>query len=358
MTPTIVHVASGREWRGGQKQVWLLARALRDLGVAQLVVTGRDSELARRLAADGIPTRTPRWTMSVDPRALWATWRAAAPGTVLHAHDAHALSLALVAARRCRVPVVVTRRVDFHLRHPARWARARQIIAISEGVRRVLVADGVPPGLISVVPDGVALDDVRAVAPYGTRSRLGLAPGTPLAVNVAALVDHKDQATLLAAAAHLRTRLPGLHWAIAGSGPLREPLEREIAARGLTGVVHLLGQVPDGVAVIADADVFVMSSKEEGLGSSILDAMARGVPVVATRAGGIPDLLGAGAGALVSIGDSAALATAVEEVLERPDRRQTLVERALQTVQAYSDRAMAERMLAVYRSLSQQPTTQ
>jgi len=93
MMPHVVHVASGREWRGGQRQVWLLARALakRD-DVTQVVVTGHDSELARRLTADKIPTATPRWNSAVDVRALLATLRATDRSTILHAHDSHALT--------------------------------------------------------------------------------------------------------------------------------------------------------------------------------------------------------------------------------------------------------------------------
>ena len=98
MTLRIVHVASAREWRGGQRQVWLLARALaKHEGISQVVVTGRGSELARRLAADRIPTRTPVWSGALDLRALAAIVGLADRSTILHAHDSHALTLATLA---------------------------------------------------------------------------------------------------------------------------------------------------------------------------------------------------------------------------------------------------------------------
>ena len=352
MTPRIIHLASGREWRGGQKQAWLLARALQRRDVEQIVITTAGSELAHRLATDRVPLLAVPWTIGLDPRAAWAALRQLRPGSLFHAHDAHSLTLARLAS--CgRAPVVVTRRVDFPLRHPGGYRSAARVVAISERVREMVRNGGVPAEHIALVPDGVAIGDVRQTEPYGVRHRLGLPAATPLAVAVGAMVGHKDHATLVAAAALLRSRLPALHWAIAGDGPLRPAISAQIAAAGLEAQVHLLGWIPDGVAAIADGDLFVMSSREEGLGSSILDAMARGVPVVATRTGGIPDLLGNGAGLLVPVSDPAALAAGVERVATDRAFAAELVAAAARTVDRFSDAAMAERMLAVYRSVSQ-----
>ena len=131
MTLRIVHVASGREWRGGQRQVWLLARALaKHEGVSQVVVTGRGSELARRLANDRIPTRTPAWDGALDLRALAATLRAADRSSILHAHDSHALTLAGLASYVTGRFLVASRRVDVPVRRTGFWGRADRIIAV------------------------------------------------------------------------------------------------------------------------------------------------------------------------------------------------------------------------------------
>ncbi|HEU5321102.1 MAG TPA: hypothetical protein VFX28_09880, partial [Methylomirabilota bacterium] len=109
----IIHVASGREWRGGQNQVWLLARTLQERGQGapggpgtrpdQVVVTGAGTELERRLRASGVPVRAATWRSGADPRALWATIDAARRGPcLLHAHDGHAVTLAGLAAILCR----------------------------------------------------------------------------------------------------------------------------------------------------------------------------------------------------------------------------------------------------------------
>lgn len=353
MTLRVVHVASGREWRGGQRQVWLLARALaRQGGVSQSVVTGRGSELARRLEADGIEVIAPIWSGALDLRALVATFRASRRGTILHAHDGHALTLAGMAAAVTGARLVVTRRVDFRLRRPGFWRRADVIIAISAAVREALIASQVNPEHITIVHSGIAVDEVSRLPPENPRPAIGLAPGTPLVITTGALVGHKDHATLVRAAQVASTRRPDLHWAIAGEGPLRGALTDQIAALGVGHVVHLLGEVPGAARLVATADIFAMSSKMEGLGTSVLDAMALGVPVVGTRAGGIPEILAGGAGRLVGRGDAEALAGAVLDLLDHPDARAAQVARAREAVMRYSDERMAAGVLRVYRSLT------
>ncbi len=357
MTIRVVHVASGREWRGGQRQVWLLARELARLdGVEQVVVTGAQTELARRLRLDGIPIREVAWSAGLDPRVIPAVMAEARGNqAVLHAHDAHATTLAGVASWLSGIPFVTTRRVDFPLRHPAMWKRARRVIAISHAVSDVLVDGGVRPERIAIIPSGIAVEVTRAAAPMGIRHRLGLAPDAMVAANVAALVGHKDHTTLLRTAAVLRERLPTLHWVVAGDGPLRHPMERLREELGLTACVHFLGHIPDPAGLIVDADVFVMSSSQEGLGTAVLDAMAAGTPVASTAAGGLPDLLGDGAGLLVPTGDFSALAHAVQRILEDATLRSTLVTRAQAVVPRFTSRRMAEDALSVYRSCASFP---
>ena len=238
----VIHLASGREWRGGQNQVLLLARALagRPAEIEQVVVTGRRSLLAQRLAAEGVPVRPVGWRAGLSPAALAGTIRESARGPALiHAHDAHALTIAGVAGILTRTPYLATRRVDFPLRRPALWRRAERIIAISEAVRGVLLSDGIPPERVVRVHSGIDLEAVRRTRSGGIRAQLRLPESGPLAVAVGALVGHKDHATLIDAAGALRRSRPELHWVIAGEGPLRGALEARIAAQGLGDRVHL-----------------------------------------------------------------------------------------------------------------------
>jgi glycosyltransferase involved in cell wall biosynthesis len=352
VTLRVVHVASGREWRGGQRQVWLLARELSRMGfVEQVVITGAGSELARRLTDDRVTVHEVAWKIGLDPRVLPAAMAEIRDGgTLLHAHDAHSVTLAAISTLLTATPFVATRRVDFHLRRPAAWKRARRVIAISRAVADVLHADGIPADRIEVIPSGISLDDVRAAPRLDVRQRLGLGTDTKIAANVAALVGHKDHATLLRAADVLRTVHPDLHWVIAGEGPLRNEIERLRGDLDLVSQVHLLGHISDPVGLIAGAHVYVMSSSLEGLGTSVLDAMARGIPVASTPAGGLPEMLGDGAGILVPTGDSTALAGAVHRILTDAALRASLTTRAEMAVQRFTTRRMADDAVSVYRS--------
>lgn len=350
----VIHLASGREWRGGQNQVLLLAQALATLPepVDQVVVTGAGTLLATRLAAARVPLHLVGWRAGLSPSALVGVLAEVARGpALLHAHDGHSLTLAGIAAALTRTPLVVTRRVDFHLRRRGFWSRATRVIAISEAVRSVLLADGIAPERITTVPSGIDVEAVRAVRAGAIRTELGLPSGGPLAVAVGALVNHKGHATLVSAAASLLRRQPDLHWAIAGEGPLRGALEAQIGGLSVGHRVHLLGHLQEPLRLVAAADVFVMSSSMEGLGTSVLDAMALDVPIAATRAGGIPELLQDGAGLLSAPGDAGGLADSVLRLLEDAHLRESVRKAACYRVGRFSAAAMADGVLAVYRSI-------
>ena len=341
----VLHVDSGREWRGGQQQVWLLCRELaRHADVEQTLVTRLDSELARRVAADGGQVQGTAWEIGLDPRAWWQLRRAISSfqPDVIHAHDSHALTLAATVAMGRTL--IATRRVDFHVGRFGTWRRPDRIIAVSAAVKQVLTSDGIAPDAVVVIPDGIDPEQVRAAStpPLGIRRQLRLEEKTPLAVNAAALVDHKDQRTLVRAADYARTREPGLHWVIAGDGPLRGALHAEITRLGLADRVHLVGYIDRVDALITEASVFVMSSKEEGFGSVLLNALALGRPIVATAAGGIPEVLPAQL--LVPVGASEALADRVVEALHSPT--------VLPFPPRFTASAVAGQVLEVYRALS------
>lgn len=352
MTLRIVHAASGREWRGGQKQVWLTARALKRAGdIEQVVVTTRGSELARRVEQASIPIRAPRWHASLDPRALWAIRSECRGPCILHAHDSHALVLAGLVALQSGCRLVATRRTVFPLSRGGFWNRADRVIAISEAVKRIVEAGGIRTDHITVVRSGINLDEVRASKRIDPRTILGLQPDTLIATAVGALDRHKGQEVLVQAAVEARSQLPNLHWALVGEGPERAALERQIQRLGVSDSVHLLGHVPDAEALIGGSNVMVSTPIAEGLGTSILDAMALEIPVVGSETGGIPELLEGGAGFLVPNRSPERVAQAVVRILTRDKEREEMVRLAAARVVEFTDMRMAEALASLYRSV-------
>lgn len=340
----VLQVDSGRAWRGGQNQVWLLCRELlRQADVEQALVTKHGSELAQRAAAAGITVLGTAWDIGLDPRAWWhlrRTIRAFQPD-IIHVHDSHSLALAAtVASGRT---MVATRRVEFRIGRFGSWRRAGRIIAISDAVKRVLIADGIANDAVVVVPDGIDVEEVRRAATprLDIRSALRIPASAPVAVNAAALTGEKDHGTLIRAAAHARGARPDLQWVVAGEGKLRESLADEIARRGLADRVHLIGHVDRVDALIAAASVFVLCSRREGLGSVILNALALNRPVVATAAGGVPEILPPES--LVPVEAAEALAQKVVKMIEHPA--------TIPLPPRFMAHAMAQGVLAVYRAL-------
>ena len=348
----ILHLASGREWRGGQRQTWLLARDLwKTRDIEQLVVTAKGSELARRLSRDSIPVREVTWRIGVDPRAGLVAWQEARRVDLLHAHDGHAVAIAAAVSRLTGKPFFATRRMARPLRAPGPWRRAAKVIAISEAVRVSLIQSGIDAGRIELIPPAIDVTSTSEVDPGSWLRLPGIPPQASIVVAVSALTPEKGIDILVDAAALLRDRCRELHWVIAGAGPEQQALAARAGALNSGQCVHFLGHLGDPLPVIAGATVLVVPSREEGFGSVILDALALGTPVVGAAVGGIPDALSRGGGVLVPAEDPEALAQAVERLVGNPNLRDQLSAEARVAAQSFDLGPMVKQVAALYRSV-------
>ncbi len=249
---------------------------------------------------------------------------------IVHAHDPHAVSMASLAlsfgAPEPRPKTIASRRVDFHLQSHAfsQW-KYRQMdgfIAASRAIKNILIQDGIPAGRIEVVHDGIDVDKIQHRPAIDLHAEYWLPHGVPVIVNVGALVGHKGQKHLIDAMPLVLREVPDAHLVIFGEGELRAPLERQIKQLSLGKRVLLPGFREDVMSLMKSADLFVMSSVTEGLGSAVLDAMAMGHAVVGTTAGGIPEaVVPDETGLLVEPGDHKALAAAVARLLKDQELR-------------------------------------
>lgn len=364
--PFSLHIDTARTWRGGQNQVLVTVLGLRALGQRAELVAHSTGELRRR-AAEGLDLIPLAPRSELDLAAAWRLSRVVARlrPDIVHAHDPHAVamaSLALSMSTQPRKPrLVASRRVDFRLaRHAlSRW-KYRQVdrfICASEAIRQILIADGIPPGRTVTVHEGIDPARVEAAPRADLHAEYWLPHHAPIVGNVAALVPHKGQRHLIEAAALVLRERPDTCFVIAGEGELRESLERLIHHHRLDRHVLLTGFRPDVLSLLKAFDIFVMSSIAEGLGTSLLDAMACGKPIVATRAGGIPEVVVDGeTGVLVPPRDAGAMARAILGLLGDAGIRRRMGEAGLARLRAcFTADVMVQKTLRVYEDLLRGP---
>lgn len=306
---------TARTWRGGQNQVLLTSLGMAERGHEVTLACRAGGDLLARAEASGVRSCPARFQGDLGPMGVLGLARVVTETRpeVMQLHDPHAVAAGLVARRlaRSKALLVATRRVDFALRSlPSRlkYRACHRVIAVSRAIADLLRADGLPDSRVRVVYEGVP---DREPLPGGEPelAALGVPPGSLVVGNVAALTGHKDHATLLEATVLLKERLPKVFVVIAGEGELRASLEAQARRLGLSGSVVFAGFRTDLDRLIPSFTVFCLSSHMEGLGTSLLDAMAFGRPVVATAAGGIPEaVLDGKTGLLVPPRDPRALA--------------------------------------------------
>jgi glycosyltransferase involved in cell wall biosynthesis len=352
-----LHIDTARTWRGGQNQVLLTVNGLREIGQRAALVAHPDGELRRR-AAEGLDLIPIAPRSEVDLTAAWRLSRVIKRlrPDVIHAHDPHgiamaslALSLGSSSARGGRGPALVaSRRVDFHLKGNSlsRW-KNRQVdcfIAASDAIRRILLGDGVPQDRAVTVHEGIDVDRIAGTLAVNVHETFWLPHQAPVVGNVAALVPHKGQRHLIEAAHLVVQEIPDARFVILGEGELREPLERQVREYHFEKHVLLPGFRTDVIGCIKGFDLFAMSSVTEGLGTSLLDAMACGKAIVATTAGGIPEVVADGeTGVLVAPRDHHAMARAIVDLLKDAPRRTAMAQAGLARVR---ERFTVERMVA------------
>ena len=296
-TLNTLHVDLGREWRGGQSQALNLFRGLRARGHGAELVALREGPLARRAAAEGVRVNTVgRWATRLGAALVLRHLLAESKFDIVHVHEAHALTAAWLAGAPRRSKVVASRRVAYRLQQShfalARYRRAARILAISRFVAESAMASGVASEKVAVVYDGVEIPTLPSREErLRAREQWGIAAQYPVLGCVGYLLPEKGQEFLVRALPVVRREFPACKLLLAGGGPLRRVLERLAGDLGVTESVRFLGVVEDVSQVYAALDVFVFPSLAEPLGSSLLAAMAYGLPVVAGVGGAVPEII-------------------------------------------------------------------
>ena len=357
--PSVAYVTSSRGVAGAEELLVALVAGGRARGWEQTVLNpfgnAGSAALAQRCAPTPLETRGCTTPLRLPGLRAWLTarLRELRPDIVhVTLFQATVLTASVRRGRERRLLTHVYGPGLAQLAQPRvrtrldRWACGRfdHISAISDAVAVFLQAGhGFPPPPVERIRLG------WSGAPQPPRPSDGR---PPTVVCVAALRPEKGHDTLLAAFAEVLTEVPDARLVLVGGGPMRPALEATIDARGMAESVRFTGRVEEIWPHLADADVFVLSSPAEALGIAIMEAMAAGLPVVATDVGGIPELVTPGVtGELFGVRDHHALARRLIDLLRSPQRRAAMSAAALQAAEAMRMEQSVEAYFRLYDRL-------
>ncbi len=334
----ILHLDSGPTWRGGQQQLLYLVRGLKRHGARQHLAVRKGSPLAVRAADLDVPIRQLSLSSEFDPVSLFAL--AGLVGRfrphLIHAHDSRTLGLAVwLKSVGWGSRIVAARRVAFSIRGNPWWkfkygGQTSRVIAVSHHVRDRLIQEGLEPGQVEVVYDGV--ERIPAEAPgrrSGARRRLGVTEAEFLIGCVGHFTPEKGQELLIQGFSEILEVYPDSRLVLVGDGELRQEFQKLVRNLGLDGRALLTGFVSNPDDLLPGFDLLVHPSLAEGLGSILLSGMAHGVPICASRSGGIPEVVIDGeTGFLFSPASREAVVKAILRARRSPDLARRQCERA------------------------------
>jgi glycosyltransferase involved in cell wall biosynthesis len=359
----ILHINTERTWRGGEQQTLYLLRSLIKRRISCHLVCQTRSPMAERAVNAGVKVFPISMHGEIDLAAGFRIRQLIRKFNydIIHSHTSHAHSLAFLASIGTGVVRLVTRRVDFSIfRHSFLKLSglkyrfmADYYIAISQKIKEVMVADGIPDRRIFVVHSGIDPQRFSSATGGDLLSEFGIKENQKVVINVAHLADHKGQEYLLRAIPRVLAKLPDTRFFIVGQGELLDKLREVASGLGLKKELIFTGFREDVADFYRIADLYVMSSVQEGLGTAVLDALALAKPVVATSAGGLSEIIHDGqTGRLVAPGDPEALAQGIVDMLSDTGRAASMAATGRQLVlQDFSVDAMAAKNIDVYRRI-------
>lgn len=370
----VLQVVTGFAWGGGERHVLLLLEAFRNSPLRLQLVVFHDGRLAKEARALGFPVhlieKRFRGDFSTTFRLMGLIKRERAD--IVHTHLVGANLYGRIAGRLSRHARVIS---TLHYVSPSAMAPDEsslsqsiifhadlwtsrlcdRLIATSDHLRGALVVRGMRSEKVVTIRNGVDLEALQPqpADPAAVRRELGLAPDTPLVGVVGSFLPVKRFDLFLKAAQRVAADHPDAVFLVVGDGGLRAELEAQASALGIENRVLFPGFRDDVPRVLSALDVFVLSSDSEGTPYVVVEAMAMGKPVVATKAGGVPEQVRTGTeGFLVDCGDDAGLASGISRLLSDDALRAEMGRRArARAEREFSQAKAVEQLQAVYREV-------
>ena len=356
----VVHIVTAMSWRGGEQQVAYLLQELNEK-LNQTVICMKGSAMEKFCLKQGFNCLSYPKRVKLDPSFAYFIKKVCNTMKIdlCHLHDAHAHTMAILSTVlfRNKTPLVLSRRVDFPIkksffsRFKYNHQIIKKIICVSKAIQEIIKPEIRNYSKLQTIYSGIDLKKFKNRSKK-LRNELNLSDSEFLIGNTSALADHKDYYTYVDVAEKVLQLDCSCSFVIIGDGPMKEEIEQYVWDKGLNEKIYFTGFRTDLPEILADLDIFLITSKTEGLGTSILDAFACGLPVVGTTAGGIPELITNEInGIICPVADVNCLTSAIKKLIGDRDFCSRLAGNAYERVQQFAKEKTAEKTFEVYREV-------
>jgi glycosyltransferase involved in cell wall biosynthesis len=360
----VLHLSSEKSWRGGEQQIAYLVEFSLLNEIEIMVCCRKRSAFSKWCSAHNIPFVEAGFKNGFDLSTILRIKQLARQQNIdfVHTHSGKSQSLAFLAVKTgMKTPIIAHRRVDVPLKSSgfsnAKYNHrcTKAIVCVSKNIASVVKPKITFPDKIKVVYSGIDFNRFSQKPATGyLHKEYGIDPSKKLVANISALAPHKDFTTFIKVAKRVLTERNDCCFLIVGEGVEQLKLKNQINDAGLSNHIIMTGFRKDVALLLRELHLFMITSITEGLGTTVIDALYNGLPVVATRGGGIPELITeAKNGFLCEVKDAECLATKANLLLSDGALNKKLSENAVQGAQRFSRENMGRGVLEVYQSLQE-----
>lgn len=349
----VFHLDDSKNLRGGERQLLYLANELSKLGVENYIVARKNSPLIENAKKYTIPTIALPYLFELDIiSAIILSLKIRKINkknkkVIIHTHTGHTPTIGLFIKLFINVKVVVHRRVDFKLNSyfsKIKYNHADAIIVISNAIKNMLEISGIDKSKIYLIPSSIPNDFIEINIQPRKFPKGKIIVGTLIS-----LVEHKDPLNLIEAAKIVIEKTNNIFFEIGGEGYLMEECIKKIREYKIEKNVIMKGYIKNNKEFLKNINIYVLSSKEEGLGSSLIEAMSFGLPLIGTDAGGIPEIIEDGVnGFVVPKENPQKLAEAIIKISNNKNLYEDFSKNSLEIVKTYTSEIMAKKTLNLY----------
>lgn len=358
----IVHVTTPYTWRGGEQQLAYLIDELRKKDVAQAVICPIGSEMEKYCIENSITHNAFKKRFGVDPifakkvNHLCKQFDA----NLIHAHDSQAHTLAVMASDiyKNSLPIVVNRRVIFPIgkslmsRYKYNHSKIKAIVCVSSAVKILMEQHIKNPKILKIIHSGIPKDKFQNSLEENFREKHKNLEGKILVGNISALTKEKDYHAFVRTAQILKNGGFNGHYLIVGKGKEKDRIVEMVKDSKMTDDFSFLGHVNDVSGVLESLDVLLFTSRKEGLGTAVLDAYIKKVPVVSTKSGGVEDIIEhLQTGYLSEPGDADDLANGVKLFVDDPELRDKVITNSSEKLKGFYVNRTGDKVHELYKEI-------